>query len=259
MIETRVIADLRYGSEPARDFDELISLVPDSEITSPVCSTVVNLGYWKKMTDRLFEIVTRLGFKQERGFSATFEYLLSPQRGKGNPSHTDLMLMAPATRIAIEAKFTESRYETVAKWLGKGNAGNRQLVLSGWTRLLEIESSESILHLPYQLIHRAASSCAGKETYRAMVYLQFVDDQQKSAKLASVIDDMKSMRRLVSSQKLNFLSVIMIPVSLTDACHSLQRRWTNPHERIELPDEIREAIRSNNLYVYGEPRVVLLV
>jgi hypothetical protein len=58
-------------------------------------------------------------------------------KGRGKPSHTDLMAISDTACMAIEAKWTEPPYESVASWLLKGtDKTNRKDVLQGWLALL---------------------------------------------------------------------------------------------------------------------------
>jgi hypothetical protein len=62
--------------------------------------------------------------------------------------------------VAIEAKYTEPRYETVEQWLGTSPTLNRQAVLAGWLAHIAARSDSPpldpsvVLGLPYQLVQR---------------------------------------------------------------------------------------------------------
>lgn len=116
------------------------------------------------------------------GISSTpeihLEYTVPPRAGKGIASHTDAMVVASDSALAIEAKWTEPRYETVGEWLKKGtNPSNRQAVMKSWLGLLQnhahrtltLENTSSAV---YQMVHRAASACAAGLNPK-LLYLQF--------------------------------------------------------------------------------------
>jgi hypothetical protein len=94
-----------------------------------------------------------------------FEFKVDHQsRGRGKPSHTDLMAISDTVCVAIEAKWTEPPYENIASWLSKGGDNfNREEVLKGWLALMSLErsplSSNEVADCEYQMLHRAASAC----------------------------------------------------------------------------------------------------
>ena len=88
------------------------------------------------------------------------------------------MIVASSAVVAIEAKFTEPRTETVGAWLGDPPEANRSEVLEGWLHLIRNASGTSlraahVMDLPYQLIHRTASVCSVSGPVRAVVYQVF--------------------------------------------------------------------------------------
>src|SRR5687767_1602180 len=78
---------------------------------SPFRSTVPLASLVKDDWPVLASIATRIGCKPER---VHFEYEVAPPGVDGNPSQTDAMLLSDAFAIALEAKWTEPRYETVS-------------------------------------------------------------------------------------------------------------------------------------------------
>jgi hypothetical protein len=109
-----------------------------------------------------------------------FEHEVAVQRGRGKSSFTDLTILADDVAVAIEAKFTEPRNESVATWLGGAPTTNRVDVLEGWLCAIEAAAEASIQRdavrdLPYQLIHRTASVCCVGRRKRLVVYQVFGD------------------------------------------------------------------------------------
>ena len=79
------------------------------------------------------------------------------------------------TQVAREMRVTK---QTVGKWLGHTPAKNRRAVLGGWLAMIRAGtgvalSEESVLALPYQLVHRVASVCAQAVRDRAVLYQLF--------------------------------------------------------------------------------------
>jgi hypothetical protein len=107
-----------------------------------------------------------------------FEYQVPVQRGRGKPSYTDLIILGDDVAVAIEAKFTEPRYESVRTWLGPKQATNRADLLEGWIRAIGAVTEaavdpEIVRELPYQLIYRPASVGCVKQRKRVVVYQLF--------------------------------------------------------------------------------------
>jgi hypothetical protein len=88
------------------------------------------------------------------------------------------MILGDDVAVAIEAKFTEPRYESVETWLAAARNTNRGEVLDGWIRAIEAGTEtavdrEVVRELPYQLIHRTASLCCVSRRKRVVVYQVF--------------------------------------------------------------------------------------
>jgi hypothetical protein len=136
-----------------------------------------------------------------------FEFTVRPPLGRGKSSHTDVMAFSECDCIAIEAKWTEPPYETVATWLSKkpehkenGNdecnrkeanrkKANRKKVLSGWIELLNGQgpslTADDVTDLEYQMLHRAASACfASRATGKRprLAYFKFSPSEDFASK-----------------------------------------------------------------------------
>ena len=98
--------------------DDLLDRYPDQEYGSPIRSTIPLLEYWRSPEQRMRELAAPLGLSVPPRVQLNFEHMVYPLRGRGNPSYTDLMVISPQLAIAIEAKWTEPRYEAVGDWLG---------------------------------------------------------------------------------------------------------------------------------------------
>ncbi|MDE0332469.1 MAG: hypothetical protein OXL41_11430 [Nitrospinae bacterium] len=164
-----------------------------------------------------------LGFELPRSVCLNFEYKVPVQCGRGPASQTDLMLISGEVCVAIEAKFTEPKYETVAQWLVKGkDIENRKKVLKGWLGLLSPELKETdVADLTYQLIHRAASACYPKAKSHHLVYQVFdVNSAQKEEYLC----DLQILRGLVSPDRLS-IHLVECSIRRTSLQKCLERRW----------------------------------
>ncbi|MCW2209821.1 hypothetical protein M2241_002748 [Bradyrhizobium elkanii] len=121
-----------------------------------------------------------------------FEFKVDHQsKGRGTPSHTDVMAIFGNVCIAIESKWTEPPYDTVGIWLSKGaDISNRERVLKGWLALMRLEcmpqSLEEIADCEYQMPHRAASACAAASSSAArkrpmLAYLKFTSPRMPAS------------------------------------------------------------------------------
>ncbi|EIC22872.1 DUF6946 family protein [Thiorhodovibrio frisius] len=199
----------------------------DSEFNSPTRSTVPLLDALRQEQPPVFlwELLKASGLNPE-ATDLHLEYQVKPSRGRGQASHTDLMAIeaAPANRaLAVEAKWTEPRYETVSKWLGGGTAPeNRRLVLRGWLDQIESHAAGTIAtddcgELIYQMVHRAASavSASGPGGHPAMAYLVFHDGD------AGHLDDCRSdlcrLRSAIGKVEGFPFFLVFVPLHETDA------------------------------------------
>jgi hypothetical protein len=155
-----------------------VGALHDADLDSPRRSTVPLVAYWRDPLARFTQLLPQLGLHAAEPPKFSFEHRVSVAAGRGKPSYTDLMIVAPQVVIAIEAKYTEPAYETVKAWLREPRDQNRCTVLAGWLGLIDKVTAvsltiDSVLDLPYQLVHRAASACFSLATHRAVLYQVF--------------------------------------------------------------------------------------
>ena len=125
-----------YKRGSVSDFPSLVHTYSDRDLASPFRSTVPLLAYWSELEERLPDFAAALGLELSAPELFGFEYTVPVQEGKGNDSHTDLMLLLRSQSIAIEAKYTEPPYAVVRDWLGPPPSRNRVSVLTGWLSLI---------------------------------------------------------------------------------------------------------------------------
>lgn len=156
----------------------LIDAYSDREFDSPRRSTIPLVEFWRSPEERMRELGSALDLDVPASVRLGFEHTVSPPRGRGKASHTDLMVTSSHFVIAIEAKWTEPRYQVVGDWLN--GSTNRVEVLRGWCDLLQRRTvnpidADNLTALPYQIVHRAASACheanAGSTCW--LVYMVF--------------------------------------------------------------------------------------
>jgi hypothetical protein len=191
----------------------------------------------------------RLGFQGAARASFSFEHPVGPTLGRGKPSYTDLMILAPATAIAIEGKYTEPAYETVGAWLREPRDQNRCDVLRGWLDLLNRATGagltlDVVVHLPYQLVHRVASACYPDARHRAVIY-QVFDDMHRERYL----DELRSLRALVKTPALK-LAVLSTPAVPGERYSRLLAQW-DAGER-KMARVVRSALLDGQAFTFTE-------
>ncbi len=224
-------------------YDKLLDSYQNNEFNSPKRSTVPLLAYWRTPDQRAREFSKALGFELSRSVRLDFEYKVPVQCGRGKASHTDLMLISGDVCVAIEAKFTDPRYECVAEWLAKGsNIKNRMKVLQGWLGLLSSDlKQKDVAELPYQLVHRAASACHPDAECRHLVYQVFDAD---SAKREMYLSDLRKFRSLLSPDRLS-IHLVECSIQRTPLQECLERKW-NEGER-DLHEHVLSGLKNSEL------------
>lgn len=180
-----------------------------------------------------------------------FEYEVPVQRGRGKSSFTDLMIFTDDVAVAIEAKFTEPRYESVATWLGGTPTTNRLDVLEGWLCAIEAAAETSIprdavMDLPYQLIHRTASFCCVDRRKRLVVYQVFGDSPPDY-----YAGDLRRFAAAIAAPDRMAFVVLGCACQSTDKYARLESRW-DAGER-DLGNDVSEALLAGALLEFGRP------
>lgn len=253
-IVIQVQPTLAWESTEVDTFDALVRTAPEDAMASPTRSVVPLLDYFREPGQAVARIERLIQFNVAGIPRLTFESALQVRQGRGKSSYTDLMIQGVDGALAIEAKFTEPRYATVAEWLGPQPTSNRRAVLAGWLSLLNqfarSEVSVNMVHdLPYQLIHRMASALAPDVRHRALVYLVFGADPHSFYR-----EDLDSIMRLIDSEDAIRAFVINVPLTPSRAFRILRERW-DAGER-SLGSEIRQALQSGPLFMFESPRIV---
>ena len=182
--------NLFYDTKPAGSIDDVLSLYSEKEFRSPMRSTVPMLSWLKHESSTVCKVLQDLGISGDAGLH--LEYQVKPGNGKGQASHTDLMVISDEASLAIEAKWTEPHYATVDDWLKeREDQTNRRKVLKGWLALLQKHAGRDLRRKDfsdavYQTVHRAASACGVPGHFPKMAYLMF----QPSTRLNSATPKM---------------------------------------------------------------------
>ncbi len=240
----------KYQGRCISGYEQLLECYGDQEFDSPTRSTVPLLAYWRNPRQRVRELSKALKFPLPDQTSLDFEHPVGVQRGKGKPSFTDLMLTSGDVSLAIESKWTESRYEDVSTWICRGsNPQNRTEVLKGWLDLLGRRcerqlSVVDVLRLPYQLVHRAASACASGSTTSWLVYQLFDMDSEKQG---MYLNDLQRLAKALEPGRTLRVCAALCSIERTERQIELERKWTELGER-NLHGAVRAGLGDGKLF-----------
>lgn len=240
--------------------DALIGGYPDKEFNSPWRSTIPLVEFWRSPEKRVRELSGALGLVVPTAVRLGFEHTVSPPRGRGKASHTDVMIATSQFAIAIEAKWTEPRSEVVGDWLS--DSTNRAEVLRGWCDLLEKRTADPVdandlVALPYQMVHRAASACdeAGSESRCWLVYMVF-NAAGNSLRLRDCRADLGGLQQVLGAGSSLGIALAECSVDPSNALLDLQGRWSRGAHTLAKP--VRESLRSGGILQASLERVHLL-
>jgi hypothetical protein len=186
------------------------------------------------------------------------EFTVDPLKGRGIASHTDLMVRWQADTLALEAKWTEPRYETVAEWTRRGRTpGNRECVLRGWLDLLQPHAAR-VLNLDdfsgavYQMVHRAASACYNAEHPR-LAYLHFIPDPSgQGATSAQYQSDLEHLQDLLGNPARFNFHLIEVEIRPTAA---FERIKSLPKVSAKTAYTVRAALENGPLFEFTDFRL----
>lgn len=216
------------------DIDQAVRMYGEKEFQSPYRSTVASLSLLKHEAQRVALLLNDLHMPAD--CELHLEYTVPPRIGKGTPSHTDLMVIAGSSSLAVEAKWTEPRYKTVGEWLDEdtkpadpNDISNHKKVLSGWLEWLQTQATRTLntddFHgAIYQMVHRAASACAvGKKP--ALAYMVFKDTSQppdpRTASVQDILADLTTLWTLLGSPKNFPFYVVEMPLTPTPVFNTI--------------------------------------
>lgn len=228
-------------------YDAVIGSYPDKEFDSPTRSTIPLLEYLRSPEQCMRELHTALGLPVPRRVHLNFEHTVSPPRGSGKASQTDLMAISlPECAIAIEAKWKEPRYEIVENWLR--DSANRRDVLRGWCKLLEQRGANpdpegELRGLPYQMVHRAASACHVKDASSCwIVYLVF---EPTASKRSEYLADLTCLRDVLGSRSSLGIALAECSIEQSQSLIGFRRRWDTGERQFHVP--VRQWMETGGL------------
>ena len=248
---------LHFDRTPVADFAALVDGFPDKELCSPTRSNIPLLAMVRQDGPVLNEILAAT--RMPAGAFRHFEFTVPPPVGRGYPSCSDLMLCAGTDSLAVEAKWTEPRYERVGSWLAQGkDPANREAVLAGWLGLLQPHATRSLKigdfsACIYQLVHRAASACAAASSAGSprFIYLIF----RSAETMASAHYGQSDLHVLweclgrPAGFPFFFVEVPLAPSPAFAAIADLPKR------QLKTAPRLRSALLGEPLFVFGAPLI----
>jgi hypothetical protein len=166
------------------------------------------------------------------------------------------MVLSGERCLAIEAKWTEPRYETVAEWLASSKtkrsanaqlqekSSNREKVLAGWHKLIQsriptIAPVGDFSNAIYQMVHRTASACVRSQPQ--LGYLQFKLPSKRDSSCTSYWDDLAELHKLLGSPRsfpFNLIEIEVVPTSAFDDIQNLEKGPSRPIQKFDIPYSI---------------------
>jgi hypothetical protein len=243
-----------WDREPIRDIDESLDRYEASEFQSPTRSTVPLISILKHGSPCLDSIIEGL-ISPEHEVSAHLEFRVKPPLGVGEASHTDLMLITPQCALAVEAKWTEPPYPSVATW-NAAKKPNRAKVLRGWLSLVGAHLSaepkiEAIEPCTYQMVHRTASACALARR-PLLLYLQFVplpDGRMCEPHLTNAME--KLHVALEEHEKIRMV-LATVRIKPTEAFAAIENL---PKNSPETAIRVKAALRASPLFEFVDTEI----
>lgn len=221
---------------------EAVPRYGDGEFKSKTRSTVPMLDLLIHSREVFDAIIREIGFPATHDMS--LEYTAGPFGGRGKASYTDVMLTSRDESLAIEAKWTESMYETVQKWLGAGSE-NKRKVRDGWIARLGQTDSTPFDSVIYQMLHRAASA-AHAGTKPQLAYFLFKSSDPRSATADAITAELEQLWKLLGDKKFPFdvVEIGLQPLPLFEALPNAKDDDTD--------DAVRAALQgSAPLFTFG--------
>jgi hypothetical protein len=251
-----------FDTEPAADFGALCERMDGQPLQSPYRSTVPLLSLVEHSQSDWRLLLSCFGAPPDSRIY--FEYCVPSPKVNGNPSQTDALIMSDSTVWAIEAKWTEPRYETVAGRIARAEADGTDAAptVEDWLRYLQPYAS-CALHVDdfadaiYQMVHRAASACAvatAKRLQPEFVYLHFHPSSLRStASIDQYVSDLRHLRSLLGPGSGRVMRAVEMPLAPTAAFHGIQ----SLNKRLpETADKVAAALRYGPLFDFQPPELI---
>jgi hypothetical protein len=247
-----MVAQFLLDTKPMNSIGELISGFSDNALASPFRSTVPLLALAKDDLTTFAKVLALCNVVGD--VSVAFERTVPSPRGEGRPSHTDAMVLFDQRALAIEAKWTEPRYETVTTRLTRGQDSKE--FVGGWLELLQPHSTKPLRlsdfgSCVYQVVHRAASAC-GLDRVPSLVYLHFTPATMSAETSEQYVNDLSQVHALLGNPPNFPFFLVDVPLQLARAFHTIEHMKKGV---AETGQAVRAALLATELFEFGEPDI----
>lgn len=241
--------------------ENVLDSFSNTEVHSYKTSSIPLAEFWMPKNKQFIKkVLKEIGVDEDEYESADkiFEYpVYSTKENKkiGRPSMTDLMIKTKEKQIAIEGKFTEELYDTIAKWLDiKSEVSVKKDVLEGWYSYIEdyCESSKwdkEIINqkVVYQFLHRTASACYKSEK-PTLIYQLFynVFDGESINHQKHIASEIQSFARdylFFNKQKISFYIVFTPVLNMKE----IEKNYCSEGNSLFV------QMKKRNIYKFDEP------
>jgi hypothetical protein len=251
---------LLFDRTPISNVVDLISKFSNNALASPCRSTVPLLALAKDDWPTFAKVLTSCGLSGD--LSLAFEQTVRSPKGEGRASHSDAMAISATYALAIEAKWTEPRYESVAARLKRkdSNGGSREFV-EGWLELLQPHSTralnlDNVATCVYQVLHRSASACGLDGRSPRLAYLHFTPALPSAATSAQYLSDLSDVHSLLGNPDRFPFFLVELPLLPTAAFRRIEGLKKG---EVATGSMVREVLLSDVLFEFGEPQVRRIV
>jgi hypothetical protein len=251
-----------YDVHEVPNFARLCERFTGKALQSPYRSTVPLLSLVRHHPDQWQDFLALLGASPPR--SIHFEYQVASAKPGANPSQTDVMVFSDHGVWALEVKWTEPRYATVAARLRKpeSDGGDPRITLGGWLRYLQPYATgeltvESVSAVVYQVLHRASSACAAGTagTLRPeLVYLHFFPSPlASSATTQTYVYDLRALHNALGNPAGLSFSVVDWPLEALPAFQAIEHLDKRAQSSSAA---VRAALCREPLFRFGQPEII---
>jgi len=248
-----------FDTDPVDGIGGLCERMTGNALQSPYRSTVPLLDLVEHSQTEWNSLLELWGAPIDS--TVYFEYCVASPKPKGNPSQTDALLMSDSTVWAVEAKWTEPRYETVAKRISKpgSDGSDPKKIIDGWLDYMRPFAERELrvdefMDVVYQVLHRAASACAVATANLCkpeLVYLHFhPSNLRNSATTEQYVSDLRHLHELLGSPAELKFSVVEVPLTPTAAFEAIKDLDKRDGESAI---KVKAALCSDSLFTFGTP------
>jgi hypothetical protein len=248
-----------FDIDPVDGIEGLCKRLTGNALQSPYRSTVPLLSLVEHSQPEWQSLLASLGAPADG--TVHFEYRVPSPKPKGNPSQTDALLMSDSTVWAIEAKWTEPRYPTVATRISKPekDGADPKDTVNGWLQYLQKFTKQDLRldnfkDVVYQVLHRAASACAVATAHQRqpeLVYLHFHPSPLKtSATTKQYETDLRHLHTLMGNPTGVKFTVVEMPLEPTAAFEAIKGL---DKTAIESTEKVKAALCRGPLFTFGKP------